>query len=304
MDNLCHTLVGAALGEAGLKTRTRFGNPALMIAANLPDVDVLVFATGTPSVVFRRGWTHGVLAQAVLPIAFTALLMLWDRWRPGRPGDPPLRAGTLLMLSYIGVISHVLLDLLNNYGVRILMPLSGRWFYGDSVFIVDIWLWLTLGAGVFLARRRRRLMPARVALLAAVAYILVIVGSAAAARRAVVDAWVAGHGTAPRSLMVGPLPVTPLSRAVVIDAGDHYETGTFHWLGRRLELAPERLPRRDSDPAVVEARQDPRFRAILTWSRFPYYEVDHLPEGTRVTLRDLRFLNLPVGRAVVIVPGS
>ncbi len=46
MDNLCHTLVGAAIGEAGLKIRTRFGNPALMIAANLPDLDVLVFATG------------------------------------------------------------------------------------------------------------------------------------------------------------------------------------------------------------------------------------------------------------------
>src|SRR5215510_3396949 len=59
MDNLCHTLVGAALGEAGLKRRTRFGNATLMIASNLPDVDVLVFASNTPPVAFRRGWTHG-----------------------------------------------------------------------------------------------------------------------------------------------------------------------------------------------------------------------------------------------------
>ena len=55
MDNLCHTLVGAALGEAGLKRQTRFGNATLMIASNLPDIDVLVFATSTPSVAFRRG---------------------------------------------------------------------------------------------------------------------------------------------------------------------------------------------------------------------------------------------------------
>src|SRR5688572_20546197 len=39
MDNVCHTLVGAALGEAGLKQRTRYGNVTLMIAANLPDID-------------------------------------------------------------------------------------------------------------------------------------------------------------------------------------------------------------------------------------------------------------------------
>jgi hypothetical protein len=36
MDNLCHTLTGAALAEAGLKHRTRFASAALMIAANLP----------------------------------------------------------------------------------------------------------------------------------------------------------------------------------------------------------------------------------------------------------------------------
>src|SRR5690349_11617106 len=65
MDNVCHTLVGAALGEAGLKRGTRLGLVTLMIASNLPDLDVLVFLTSTPSVAFRRGWTHGVLAQAV-----------------------------------------------------------------------------------------------------------------------------------------------------------------------------------------------------------------------------------------------
>ena len=71
MDNVCHTLVGAALGRAGLNRTTRFGSSTLMIAANLPDIDVLVFATDLPSVAFRRGWTHGLLAQALLPLLLT-----------------------------------------------------------------------------------------------------------------------------------------------------------------------------------------------------------------------------------------
>jgi len=71
MDNLCHTLVGAALGEAGLKRRTRFGAATLMIGSNLPDVDVFVFASNTPPVAFRRGWTHGVIADALLPVLLT-----------------------------------------------------------------------------------------------------------------------------------------------------------------------------------------------------------------------------------------
>ena len=70
MDNLCHTLVGAALGEAGLKRRTPLAMATLLVGANLPDVDAVtyVYADSPTSFAFRRGWTHGVLAMAVLPI--------------------------------------------------------------------------------------------------------------------------------------------------------------------------------------------------------------------------------------------
>ena len=85
MDNICHTLVGVALGEAGLKRTTRFGTAALVIASNLPDVDGLGFATNTPSVSFRRGGTHGIGAQILLPIGFTGVLWLVGR-RGGRAG--------------------------------------------------------------------------------------------------------------------------------------------------------------------------------------------------------------------------
>jgi len=159
MDNVCHTLVGAALAETGLKHRTRYGAVALMIAANLPDVDVLVFATSTPSVSFRRGWTHGILAQLVLPLAMALAFSWWQRRKtdnrqPTTDNQPPARFWWLAGLGYIGIYSHVFLDYLNNYGVRLLNPFDWRWLYGDAVFIIDPWLWITLGLGVWLARRR------------------------------------------------------------------------------------------------------------------------------------------------------
>jgi inner membrane protein len=84
-----------------------------------------------------------------------------------------LRISALLLLGYVGVLSHVAMDWLNNYGVRLLMPFSSRWFYGDSVFIVDPWLWLTLAAGVLLARRAspERSRRAAIAIVIATAYI-------------------------------------------------------------------------------------------------------------------------------------
>ena len=48
MDNVCHTLVGAAMAEAGLKRHSAYASATLMIAANIPDLDVLVFVTDTP----------------------------------------------------------------------------------------------------------------------------------------------------------------------------------------------------------------------------------------------------------------
>jgi inner membrane protein len=302
MDNLCHTLVGAAMGEAGLKTRTRFGNPALMIAANLPDIDVLVFATGIPAASFRRGWTHGILAQALLPIAFAGLLLLWDRWWPRRGANvPTARAGALLLISYLGVLSHVLLDYLNNYGVRLLMPFSRRWFYGDTLFIADVWLWLMLGTGVYLARRRGRTGYARRALVQASVYIVVMAVSAGAARRIVLDAWVQARGSAPQALMVGPLPVTPFSKAIIVDAGDHFETGTFSWLPPRVRMDSEGLPKRANDPAVHRARENATVRMLLEWSRFPYFDVTPEPDGVLVTFTDLRF-GARIGRTTVFVP--
>lgn len=298
MDNVCHTLTGAAFGEAGLKARTRFGNGVLMIAANLPDVDILAFASSTPVVALRRGWTHGVLAQALLPVAFTALVVAVDRAWPSRSGARA-RPWQVLLLSYVGVLSHVLLDWLNSYGVRLLMPFSNQWFHGDAMFIVDVWLWLLFGGAVFIARRTQSFTPARIALLVAGIYIGAMIWSASVARQRVIEAWRATRGETPRALMVGPVAITPRRRSIIVDAGDGYVRGAFRWPAQ-VEFEPAATPKRDGDPAVVRAREHPDFRAILLWSRFPYYEVTPAPDGTRVTLQDMRF-GRRLGSATVTV---
>jgi inner membrane protein len=290
MDNVCHTLVGAAIGEAGLKHRTRFANAALMVAANVPDIDVLVFATDLPSVSFRRGWTHGVGAQLLLPFVLTGVFLLAARRQPTRGHGPAAHAGWLLTLSFIGVYSHVFLDYLNNYGVRLLTPFDWRWFYGDAVFIIDPWLWLALGIGIWLARRRRSTRPSLVALAAGVCYIVVMLASARAARSVVVDVWRESHGSAPRALMVGPVPFTPLAREIIVDAGDHYQTGSFAWLPAAVTLPPTHVAKNADRPEVAAAvASSDAMRAFLTWSRFPFWTLEPAAEGTRVTVQDMRF---------------
>jgi inner membrane protein len=306
VDNLCHTLAGAALGEAGLKRRTRFGAATLMIASNLPDLDVLVLATPVPAVAFRRGWTHGLVADALLPIALTAIMMAVGRARPPRVGSPPVRAGWLLLLSYAGVLSHVALDLLNPYGLRLLAPFDWRWFYVDALYIIDPWLWLVLGAGVWLARRRGAPRAAGAALLISAIYIAAMTVTARVAREIVIDAWRASHDRPPASLMVGPVPVTPLRRQVVVDAGDHYDTGTFRWLPPRVVFDPRIVHKHDDDPRVTRAREAPEIRGFLVWSRFPFWTFEPVAGGTRVSVSDMRFAEQAPARFVAstIVSGD
>ncbi|MEN7536135.1 metal-dependent hydrolase [Aurantiacibacter flavus] len=182
MDNLTHSLVGALIGQAGLKKKTGLAMPALIIGANLPDVDVTCFAwtTGLEHLAFRRGITHGPPALLLLPVALAGILWGFDRWQEKRGKRPegrlPVHFGWLFALSFIACLTHPALDWMNTYGIRLLEPFSHRWFYGDVLFIIDVWLWLGMGLGLWLSLRRQKRgqswrWPAVSALALAVVYI-------------------------------------------------------------------------------------------------------------------------------------
>jgi inner membrane protein len=159
VDPLTHSLVGAGLSRAGLHRTTPLATATLVTAANAPDIDVLAFVNGSyASLALRRGITHGPLALVVLPIMIAALVIAYDRLR-GRvrhSDGPRARAGPVLALAALGVLTHAPLDWMNTYGVRLLMPIDARWFYGDALFIIDPWIWLLLAAVVVAHTRTRR----------------------------------------------------------------------------------------------------------------------------------------------------
>ena len=265
-----------------------------MIASNLPDIDVLIYFTDSAGFAFRRGWTHGILAQLALPIAAASLM-----WGIGRARRTDVRFWWLLALSYLGVLSHVFLDYLNNYGIRLLAPFDWTWFYGDAVFIADLVLWTVLGAGVWLARRRRAPAFARGALLFAGGYIAVALISTHVARGIVAGAWRERRGREPIRVMVGPVPITPFTRVVLVDDGDRYEVGTFRWWDQSVVFEPMALPKNETATEVARARaQSARVREFLVWARFPAWRLAAVPGGTRVTVYDLRFMSRAASGAV------
>ncbi len=303
MDNLCHTLAGAALAEAGLGRKTPLATATLLIGANIPDVDGILYWLNRPieALGFRRGWTHGVLAMAVWPFVLAGLMLAWDRWvrRRRHPERAPADPRALAWLGLIAVLTHPLLDLCNTYGVRLLMPFSGHWFHGDTLFIADPWMWLVLGAGWLVARELRRrgaahpVRPARWALGVATTYVLAMAASNLVARSIVRRAADAEGGVPAGALMVSPQPLDPFRRGVVIERGAAYELGTFDWLRRPMYRREGALVQRytgvDAPEARAAASTDWRARTFLAWARFPVFVVLREPGGWDVQIADARY---------------
>jgi inner membrane protein len=271
----------------GLKRFSPRAMPALIIAANLPDIDSWIARPlGLSPRTFHRGFTHGVGGLVIMPLIALAIIVIWERLRPGKEG--PLKLGGLLLACFIGTLSHPLLDFLNTYGVRWLEPLSHRWFYGDTLFIVDPWIWLMLILGLefsWLAERRGKdwTRPAIAAFGAVLAYIglnAAISVSAVAAARPLIQ-----RVTPPAMIVAGEVPLAFWHRQLMWRGARLSGTAEYDpFAGARLD--PKILPLDLDDPRLAAARQtDPDVCNFLFWSRMPLV----LQVDGRAYLSDQRF---------------
>jgi inner membrane protein len=311
LDNLTHSLAGAVLGQMGLKTKTGLGMATLIIAANIPDIDaVATLLDGVQHLAIRRGITHGPIAMLLLPLLLTGIMIGFDRWqgkRGKRPADRlPIHKGWLLALAYIGCLSHPALDWLNSYGIRLLEPFSSQWFYGDSIFIIDIWIWAALIAGFWISRRREKRKasnwsrPAWISFAIVCAYIFangLISGKAEAETKSLLDQTVFAAGVpdaiqrSPEMVVANPVPIQFWKREILWRDESAYGSGEFNLFDGLVLNKEHKIPEYSRFLSPEIARSSDDAAAFLFWSRMPVITA----VGARVTVRDQRFMDPLVG---------
>ena len=307
MDNVTHSLVGALIGQTGLKRRTGLAMPALIVGANLPDVDAACFLwlDGVEHLAFRRGITHGPPALILLPLLLAGLLWAFDRWQTRQGNRPdkrlPVRFGWLYALALIGCLTHPALDWLNVYGIRLLEPFSSQWFHADVLFIIDPWLLGIVGSGLWLSLRRERHGKswrgnAQIALALALIYI-----GANATITASTERMLQGAFGRAATVIASPAPGLFWQREGLVSDRPHRwsiaptDRGPLHLGSQPITSS------RCAWPAQAElATGGSQSRAFLFWAQAPFAEDSG--DGS-VVLRDARFYDPRArGRFSVALP--
>ncbi len=318
MDNLTHSLVGALLGQMGLKRKTGLAMPTLIIAANIPDIDaVAVLLGGHQHLAIRRGITHGPIAMVILPLLLWALMLRFDAWQTKRGKRPekrlPVHNGWLLALAFIGCLSHPLFDWFNSYGVRLLEPFSSQWFYGDTLFIIDIWIWAALIVGVWLSLRRERFgagkwqRPAWIGFMATCLYIGLNQSITMRAEKLASHQISKELRSPPTLVVANPMPFTFWKREILWRNGEDYGRAQYGAFGEGLKLDHKSLnvlclpnckipsilvsrPHYMHDLRAAGAgRGHPEAEAFLFWSRMPVAKVHGENGQQKLVIFDQRF---------------
>lgn len=282
MDSLTQFTLGAAIGEASVGRKA--GAKAALIGGligTLPDLDSFIpYGSAVASFTFHRSFSHSLIVLAlVAPLVAWLLLMLL------RP--PPEQHGRWLLLVFLVLLTHPLLDAFTVYGTQLLWPLSEHPYSGSTIFIVDPAYTLPLAIGVLLAltfnRRSRWRAPANQAgLLISSLYLAWSVAAFFLVREGMREE-LERRGIDYERLLVNPAPLnTLLWRAVVMAEGGYFEA----WYPLLESGHPVDMTWYADDKQLLEPIAEHWPVQRLQWFTHGFYAV-HEKDG-KILMADLR----------------
>src|ERR1700756_5380614 len=149
MDTITHGIAGALIAKAAFRgqdmlsakpvNRERIVTWSLMLGAIFPDSDVVreFFSHNDLLILtWHRSITHSLVCLPFFALALAALTRWFARWRKW---DAPSFAA-LTGIYAIGILSHILLDLVTSFGTMIWSPVKWSRPAWDLIFIIDFTL--------------------------------------------------------------------------------------------------------------------------------------------------------------------
>ena len=313
MEPVTHALASIALGRAGLNKVTRMATPMLLVSGLVADVDWVSRLGGASAFLHgHRTATHSLLGTAVLSVAVTLVFVFAGRKYP----QFVTRTLPALLVCAVGAVAHLLLDLLNGYGVKLMWPFSAKWYGWDLADSVDAWIIFFLLAGLLLPELFRLVLEEigskpkrggrqRGAIVGLLLVALFVAGRAVAHQRAValLDSR-EYRSQAPLVVAAFPRPSNPLVWSGVVET-DNALVNVDVPLSAGAVFDPDAAAvhfKPQESLALSNAGNSATAIEFLGYARFPLAHVEPEGDGYQVRLRDMRFASeLPGRRGIIAV---
>src|SRR6202165_4175792 len=146
MDTITHGIAGALIGKAVFRGEDMFASHpmnrgriitwSLMLGAIFPDSDVIrdFFSSDKLLIVtWHRSITHSLVMLPLWALVLAGITRAVAKWRKW---EAPSFAATGAIYA-IGILSHILLDLVTSFGTMIWSPLRWSRPAWDLIFILD-----------------------------------------------------------------------------------------------------------------------------------------------------------------------
>ncbi len=283
MDPLTHGLSAALVSRLGFAQKIgRPATAAIVIGGLLPDVDYVMRTRGVLEYLkYHRGITHSFLGGAVLAAILATIIWKFGSYK---------KYGPLWLLSYLGVLLHIFLDLCTSYGTQIFLPFDQGRYSLDLLFIVDlpftgIFL-VCLLAGLLWQKRSRQL--AWGGLLLASAYLLLLAANHGLAELRF-QKELNAKGISASKLDILPQPLSPFRWSAIATQDGHYYQSMII-LGEKPENGIQATANNLDNKYIRKTRDLEVVRFYQWFARFPM--VSYRQEGDYhiVEYFDLRFL--------------
>jgi inner membrane protein len=309
MDPVTHFMTGAVLSRTGFNRKAAYTTLAMTLAAEAPDLDVLwSFKGPVAALEHHRGWTHTLVGIPIEAAIVTGVIWLGHRLfarRHSRPSNAaPIRWGLLYLFSCVALLSHILLDWTNNYGVRPFAPFDPHWYAGSIIFIIEPAIFLLLLAalvapalfglvGSEVGARRSRYRGRGWAVSALVGIVL-FWGWRLIERAKAIE--LTREATEERILRItaDPYPVNPFRWQTLVETPLTYRIATVDTLSGQVtsNSGADVFHKPPTTLATLVAKRSWLGQIYLDWSQFPIVnDMGTTPDGeTTVLFRDLRFI--------------
>lgn len=319
MEPVTHFLTGACLGRSGFNRKTAYATLAMILAAEAPDIDILWgFRGPVVELQHHRGFTHTLIGAPVIALVITGFVWLVHRMRRRDPVIPP-RWFLIWMFALISALSHLLLDLTNNYGLRPFYPFNPHWYELSIVWIFDPVIFLALLLALVMPwilglaegeiGAKKKPFRGRGWAIAALSVVVIWWGVRNAEHAHAVELVKGGSYTREPLLRVAAEPhmADPFDWRVLMETQDYYQTADVRTLNDQVTTDEDLdiIYKPPVTPAVAAAKQSLLGKVYLDWSTWPLTtdrgpiqapgaDFPPKPDWHTVEFQDLRFGYSPI----------